>query len=155
MPDKKTEKENDAAQERKNQIKKSWGIVYDNGDNSPNVFLQDSVAVFWSTTEGRIFKKNRPFFYRLESFLTCSEPSKKLFKIRMKEGEITIEKMDGRLEVDGKLLIKKRAIDSGKAEIYLVDKQITLIFEAFCDLTNDQVELLVRFFLLYLVYNCY
>jgi len=124
---------------RKEQIKNSWGIVYDQGDDSPNVFLQDSTAVFWSTQEGRIFKKKNKFLYKLESLLTCVEPSKKLFKIRMKDGEITIEKMGGRVEVDGKLLIHKREIEKGKAEIFLVDKKITLVFEAFCDLTNDQV----------------
>jgi len=119
------------------QIKNSWGLLYDLQNRLPILYLTDNNGNYWSSKRKNNVKPNdRELLYQIEN--------NKHFTLRRQSGsretQIIIEaKHDKGILVDGKSLRKKKQVENGKCSIFLHDYNIDLIFEAFCDMTDDVI----------------
>jgi len=119
------------------QIKNSWGLLYDLQNRLPILYLTDNNGNYWSSKKKNNVKQtDRELLFQIEN--------DKLFTLKRQSGsrdmQVIIEtKHDKGILVDGKTLRKKKQVENGKCSIFIHDHNIELIFEAFCDMTDDVV----------------
>lgn len=126
-------------------LRDAWGVVYTpENDDMPKMYLTDHKGTFWINHDHQVFSTSKS---HLMHDLVHLIRNKQLFKIKQtiyengeEGGEMQIAikpKSSDKIMVDGKVLDKERVIDNGRCTIRIDSRDLDLVFEAFCDLSQD------------------
>jgi len=118
-------------------VKDAWGVLYPAINQSAKCFLMHDKNTFYMKSSGTIYSE-------YHTSIIHNIKDRKLFKIKKFEHhnnsdiEICIEpKTNEGLQIDGKKVDKLIKIPNGRCEIFVESKNLKLIFEALCDVSED------------------
>lgn len=122
-------------------VKDAWGVIYPAFNQSAKSFLVHDKNTFYIKSSGNIYSE-------YHSIVIHNIKDHKLFKIKKLEHrnnsdiEICIEpKTKEGLQIDGQKADKPIKIVNGRCEIFVESKNLKLIFEALCDVSeNDDLK---------------
>lgn len=118
-------------------VKDAWGVIYPTLDQSAKCFLVHDKNTFYIKSSGKIYSEHH--YIAIHNI-----KDHKLFKIKKLEHrydsdiEVFIEpKTKGSLQINGQKVDKLIKILKGRCEIFVESKNLNLIFEALCDVSEN------------------